>query len=106
MRVIDLEGADAGSRHCPLRGSHLLDNSYDYGDTYTFFISLIIKVGVMNTPFGGYACGWLRIIILRDGEHKLHIQFTPNLFFSDGRNKVCTNITVIAGIVNRPSMSQ
>ena len=34
-----------------------------------FFISLIIKGGVMNTPFGGYACDWLKIIILRDGEH-------------------------------------
>ena len=45
------------------------DNTCDYGDTCTLFIPLIIKGGVMNTPFGGYACGWLKIIILRDGEH-------------------------------------
>ena len=40
-----------------------LDNTYDYGDNCTYFISLIIKVGVMITPFGGYACGWLTIFI-------------------------------------------
>ena len=45
------------------------DNTCEYGDTCTFFISLIIKGGVLNTPFGGYACGWLKTIILRDVEH-------------------------------------
>ena len=46
-----------GTRLSPLH----LDNMYDNGDTCTYFISFIIKVGVMITPFGGYVCGWLTI---------------------------------------------
>ena len=41
----------------------------------------------MKTPFGGYACDWLKIIILRDGEHELYIKFTPNLFLATGETK-------------------
>ena len=45
------------------------DNTYDYDVACTFFISLIINGVVMITPFCGDACGWLKISILRDGEH-------------------------------------
>ena len=71
-----------------LRAQPFWDNTCDYGDTCTFFISLIIKRRVITTPFGRYVSGWLKIIILRDGENQLLIKFTPNLFFSDGRNTV------------------
>ena len=59
-------------------------DTYDYGDTCIFcFISLIIKGGFMITHLVGYACGWLRLIILREGEFKLHTMY----LFGDGRNK-------------------
>ena len=67
--------------HRNRRNCHTFDNICDYGDTCTFFISLIIKGGVVNTPFDRYASSWLKIIILRDGEHYLYIKLTPNLFF-------------------------
>ena len=42
---------------------------------------------VMITPFGDYACDWLTIIILRGGEHLLHMLFTPNPFLATGEIK-------------------
>ena len=35
----------------------------------------------------GYACDWLKIIILRYGEHPLHIIFTLNLFLATAKVK-------------------
>ena len=73
------------------------DNNCDYRDTCVFFISPIIKEGDMITLFGGYACGWLEITILCE---ELYKAFTPNLLFSDGRNRKRTIITVIVHIVS------
>ena len=65
------------------------NNTYEYNDTCTFFTSPIIKVGFMITPFGGYACGWLKMSILRDGMASINYTYYCLLtsFFSDGRNK-------------------
>ena len=35
---------------------------------YIFNFAHIIKGGAVITPFGGYTCGWLKSILLRDGD--------------------------------------
>ena len=61
----------------------LLNNTNDHGDTCNFFISLIIKVGVMITPFRD----WFKIIILRVGEHYFHMIFSPNYILATSELK-------------------
>ena len=40
---------------------------YDYHISWIFLFRPYINTEFTFTPFGGYACGWLKIIILRDG---------------------------------------
>ena len=66
------------------------DNEYDYGETDTFSISSINKEEVMIIPFCGYICGWLKLIILREGRiftkylkiKYFHKIFTPSPFLA------------------------
>ena len=90
-------GRHPGTRLSPLH----LDNTYDYGDTCTYFISLKIKVRGMITPFGGDVCGWFAIIIYRWWRALIPQNMVSILFFfSHGRNKTYTSITVIERIVH------
>ena len=52
----------------PERSNHNPFLNYERNKKCTS-INIIINSAVMITHFRGYACGWLKIFILRDCEH-------------------------------------